>query len=144
MSRPIPLLICALLILGLLASCAPAASRAAPTAFAPSAGNGGITGEIRHLPQRWASEELFIYAAPYAGDETQGGVYFLEPALHPHAPLDGGAFQLDIPRGEYVLVVGPSAEEALLVVDDQGRPLRIIVANAGQIIELGQAALSTP
>ncbi|HSV85245.1 MAG TPA: hypothetical protein VLH85_01630 [Levilinea sp.] len=143
MRQPTTPLICALLILGLLVSCAPASTRVAPTDIVPLPGKAVITGEISGRPRRWANEALVIYAAPYSGDANQAGVYFLEPALHPHAPLDGDAFQLDAAPGDYVLVVGPSAEEALLLVDDQSQPLRIKVKTA-QVIELGRVALSLP
>jgi len=143
MNQPTTLLICALLMLGLLVSCAPAGARSTPTAFVPLPGKGGITGEISGQPKRWAGEELFIYAAPFSGKDGQAGVYFLEPALHPHAPLEGSAFQLDAPPGAYVLAAGPSAEEALLLVDGSGQPLRVKV-NAAQVIELGKVSLAVP
>jgi hypothetical protein len=142
MNQPITLLVCLLLMLGLAISCTPAASRATPTPFVPLPGKGGITGELSGRPKRWGSDELFIYAAPFSGSEASSGVYLLEPALHPNAPFDGSIFQLDAPPGTYVLVAGPSAEEALLLVDEKLQPLRVKV-NAAQVIDLGRVALST-
>lgn len=84
-----------------------------------------------------------IFAAPFSGDEHGPGVYFLEPALHPNAPFEGNAFQLDAPPGSYMLVAGPSAEEGLLLVDDQMQPLRVKIG-AAQVVQLGRVALSAP
>jgi hypothetical protein len=143
MNQPLTLLVCLLLMLGLAVSCAPATTRATPAPFVPLPGKGGITGEISNRPKRWASEELFIYAAPYSGDEAGSGVYFLEPALHPNAPFEGDAFQLDAPPGTYVLVAGPSAEEGALLVDEKSQPLRIKIG-ASQVVKLGQVSLAAP
>jgi hypothetical protein len=109
----------------------------------PLPGKGGVSGEISGRPKHWGDDELFIYAAPFSGDENSAGVYFLEPAMHPHAPFEGSIFQLDAAPGTYVLVAGPSPEEALLLVDDKSQPLRVKIS-AAQVVELGRVALAAP
>jgi hypothetical protein len=143
MNQPITLIICLLLMLGLAVSCSPTATRVTPAPFVPLPGKGGITGEINSRPKRWSNEELFIYAAPFSEDESGTGVYYLEAALHPNAPFEGDFFQLDAPPGTYVLVVGPSAEEGSLLVDEKAKPLRIKIS-ASQVVQLGRVAISAP
>lgn len=128
-----------LLLLALLA-CACADMDAAPTA--DSEEDGSIRGRVAEAAAYWEGSSLLIFAAPFYGNSGQEGFYVLEPDLHPHAALaEDGSFSLqNVPPGEYVLVVGPSAEEGLLLVDAQGEVV-IASVQAGTVLELGRLEL---
>jgi hypothetical protein len=118
-----------------------------PTATAPvlivEPGFGGARGVLATFPSDWAGEELFVYFAPFtsAENEEDGGIYILEPSVHPVAEVNpGGYFQLgNIPPGKYVLVIGPGPEEALAVLE--GGRHRILEIVEGEILEVGQVHL---
>jgi len=119
-----------------------ACQKATPPIPVPEAGEGAITGQVLGLSGRWKEGPFTIYAAPYVGGEDGEGFYVLEPALHPHDELKAnGYFQLnDVTPGQYVLVVGPTPEEAIRVVDDQQKP-RVFTITAGQVLEAGKIQL---
>ncbi len=70
-------------------------------------------------------------------------MYMLDPDRHPHTELAGdGSFALSsVPPGQYVLVVGPTAEEARLVVDAGDEP-QVFAVQADQMLEIGEVDLA--
>jgi hypothetical protein len=106
------------------------------------AGAGGAKGMLASFPSTWEGMELTVYFAPfYPGEEEEGGIYILEPSIHANAKIHaGGAFQLgNIPPGRYVVVIGPSPEDALVILS--GDQPRIIEITDGSILELGELRL---
>lgn len=144
------ILLPAVLLAGLLAGCAPAAaaptaSGPQPTLIVPSAGKGGLAGQVEQAAALWPDDELTVYAAPFtpvndAGDE---GFYVLEPNVHPHAPVEaGGYFQInEIEPGAYVLVVGPNPRESRLVINPQNKPQPFAI-QAGEVLQAGKLVLA--
>jgi hypothetical protein len=119
-------------------------AQAAPARITPATGRGGLVGQVADTAEQWPDQSLNVYAAAYfADDNDPGGIFSLDPGLCPQAELErGGAFQLnDVKPGSYVLVVGPSAEEARLVVDAQQKA-RVFEVKPGQVLELGQLKLA--
>lgn len=133
-----------LLILALLSSCKPAGNPADPAAIHLTPGSGGLTGQVSSAPERWSGAELTIYAAPFT--RTQGndeGFYVLEPNIHPHAQLDAsGSFNMvNIPPGEYVLIVGPNPREGKAVLNGTNHP-QVFTIQADQIFQAGALAIA--
>jgi len=109
-----------LLLLAFLASCGATGNvnlSVLPTSITPAQGTGGMKGVIGNITNFWQGGTVYVFAAEYHGDENGKGIYVLEPSIHPYTTVDvGGIFQInDMPVGEYVLVVGPSPEEAIVV-----------------------------
>lgn len=135
-------------ILALLAFCSggclPSANRTAlPAQTATLApGVGGLSGQIQRAAQTWPDQPLRIYAAAYYGEPDGGGFYMLDPDRDPSTPLaSDGSFTLDgLPPGSYLLVAGPSAEQARRVVDADQQPA-LFEVQAGTRQELGTLAL---
>jgi hypothetical protein len=71
--------------------------------------------------------------------EGSGGFYVLEPNIHPHAVVDGGGrFILSqVVPGSYVLVAGPSPEEAVLLVDGDGQTV-IVTLQPDVWLDMGE------
>ncbi len=134
-----------LLLLALLAACTPTPGAAAqtPTPIRPAAGFGGIVGQVSGIPGGWEQQPLQLYAAPFLNSGGGQGIFMLEPDVHPSTEVAGsGFFQVnDVPPGEYVLVVGPSPEEARLLVDDQ-QQTEVATVNANQVLDLGALNIS--
>ena len=114
-----------------------------PTLRRPQPGAGGVTGQAPEAPVIWPEEYLTVYAAPFQGDEQGQGFYVLEPFRHPSADVDAsGFFQLsDVPPGRYFLVLGPSPEGALLIVDESYQA-RLIEIKANEVLQLGEVVLA--
>ena len=106
-------------------------------------GSGGAKGMLAAVPPAWTGMELTVYFAPfYPGEEEGGGgIYVLEPSVHPSAEVHSdGAFQLgNIPPGEYVIAIGPEADSALVILDDD-RP-RVFEVQEGEILEINNIVL---
>ena len=116
----------------------------APTQAAEvSAAGGVLRGQVMDTAGRWEEEPLQIFAAPFSGDDQGAGFYMLEPAIHPSAELsEQGEFILSaVPAGRYVLVVGPTAEQGLTVVDEGGET-RVFTVETGETVELGRVQLA--
>lgn len=98
-------------------------------------GMGAITGRFKSLP--WAGGEIYVYACPFFGPSNKEGFYILEPSVHPSATVKSeGIFQLvNVPPGAYVLVVGPSPEQAI-AFKESGR-IRVFQVKPGQTLDLG-------
>jgi len=132
-------------LLFLLAACTPAVIvTTTPTRIVPSSGRGGLTGSVPGASERWPDEPLLLFAAPFSGDAGSGkGFYLLEPNIHPKTGLEaGGSFQLNnaVP-GLYVLVVGPTAERARLVLGDAGK-MRVVEVKADLVLDLGSLEIT--
>jgi hypothetical protein len=101
-------------------------------------GTGEITGVIEQVVNRWPDTKVFVFAASFEGDTIDQGYYYLESSLSPSCEVDTqGHFDLsNIPAGHYILVVGPSAEESIRLVnlDQQYFLVEVIVGN---IVDLG-------
>lgn len=120
------------------AESAPLAAPAPPSAD-PAA---SLRGRIPAAPLRWPGQALIVYAAPFFGEDPTRGFFMLDPDRHPHAlAAAGGAFELRLDPGRYVLVVGPRPEEALPVVGADSIP-RLVGLAAGQELDLGDLPLA--
>jgi len=108
----------------------------------PSPGKGAMSGQIMDASSRWNGATVFVFAASYYGDETSVCFFMLAGSLNPKTELQAGDFfqMTDITPGQYVLVVGPTAEEGVLVVNDKNNPLLIDI-KADQVTELGKLNL---
>ncbi|GAP16781.1 hypothetical protein [Levilinea saccharolytica] len=116
----------------------------APAQEADASAPGGVLrGQVMDTAGRWEEEPLRIFAAPFSGDDQGAGFYMLEPAIHPSAELgEQGDFVLSaVPAGRYVLVVGPTAEQALTVVDEGGET-RVFTVKTGETVDLGRVQLA--
>ncbi len=136
--------VCAGLALALAACAVQMPTPPEPTQAAePSAQSGVLRGQVMDTAGRWEEEPLLIFAAPFSGDDQGAGFFMLEPAIHPSAELnEQGEFVLSaVPAGRYVLVVGPTAEQALTVVDEGGET-RVFTVETGEIVELGRVQLA--
>jgi hypothetical protein len=105
-------------------------------------GMGGVKGRIVASPQEWQGKAITVFfAAYYEGGEGQGGFFLLEPAQAPSTGVDAsGAFQLgSIPPRKYVVVIGPDAEDALSIQDNDAPGVFEVVA--GEILDLGEVSL---
>lgn len=113
-----------------------------PTFIKPKEGTGGMRGVIANLEAFWKDRTVYVFAAEYVGNEQGEGIYVLEPSIHPYTTIDtGGFFQItDMPPGEYVLVVGPSPEEAIVIRKDAKAIIYKVAA--GDITDVGAINLS--
>lgn len=137
-------LLAGLCILLALSACSPRAeiSSPTPTKIQPKAGMGGLRGTVLNSKELWKDRtDIYVFAAPFTGDDQGQGIYVLEPSIHPHSELDpNGLFQLtDMPPGKYVLVIGPSPEEALVYKD--GDKTRVIEVPEGEVVDIGEITL---
>ncbi len=133
-----------LLLLGLCAACSGNPGEAqTPTPIQPALGYGGIVGQLAELPVEWKQKPLQLYAAPFLNSGDGQGIFMLEPDVHPSGEVGGnGTFQVnDVPPGEYVLVAGPTPEEARLLVDAQ-QQTEVVTVYANQVLELGALDIS--
>ena len=148
MKRFLPLTF--LLLLALCAACAPAhpglpaqPNQPAPAPIRPAEGFGGLTGHLEGLPDTWRQQPLQLYAAPFLDDGSGQGIYMLEPDVHPSGEIGSdGVFQLnDVPPGAYVLVAGPTPEEAHLL-SGGGQQTGVVNVQADQVLDLGALKVS--
>ena len=110
------------------------------TPVTPLPGKGSIRGVVVNASETWPEMNvIYIFAAPFSGDASGKGIYFLDPSIHPQAALQaGGDFHLDnLTPQRYVLVVGPQADSSRPLLDEQGKT-RIVEVKAGEIVQLGQ------
>lgn len=133
-----------LLLVFSLLGCSPklANSSPTPTTIQPAEGTGGLKGVILNAGDLWKDRTtIYVFAAGFSGDDQGQGIYVLEPSIHPHTEMEsGGLFQLDdMPPGKYVLVVGPSPEEALVFKD--GEKARVIAVPADEVVDVGEITL---
>ena len=107
----------------------------------PQQGTGLIVGQVTGQPDTWKGQQLVAYAAPFKPTTEGNGFFILEPSIHPSAALNpDGTFQIkDVPADAYVIVVGPTPEEALAV--QEGGHARIVQVKADQTLDLGKIAL---
>jgi len=136
------------LLTALLAGCGTAQKTNLATArpVTPSAGKGAISARVEGLKELWPDVQVIsVYAAPFYGDESGKGIYVLDPSLHPQGDLDAeGGFQLNnLTPGRYVLVVGPQADSALVVQDEQGKT-RVVTVKPDEVLQLGAVKLAGP
>jgi hypothetical protein len=103
----------------------------------PQAGMGAVSGRLSG-PAYWEDREITAYACPFTPNkEGTGGFFILEPSIHPHAIVaaDGSFAIPDVPPGAYVIVAGPSPEEALAYrKTDQAA---VIEVTADEVLDLG-------
>ena len=137
------MLVCLCLLVTLTACSAVAeVSSPTPTNIQPAVGMGGLRGTVLNSKELWKDRnKIYVFAAPFTGDDKGQGIYVLEPSIHPHTELDAsGLFQLtDMPPGKYVLVIGPSPEEALVYKD--GEKARVIDVPEGEVTDIGEITL---
>jgi hypothetical protein len=120
----------------------PISPTAATEELVVEAGLGGVQGVIASQPPEWASQQIFAYFAPFTPSGEDGaGIYVLETSSHPNIAVGpDGVFQLgSVPPGSYVLVVGPTPEEARVLADGD-RP-RVIEITEGAVLDLGKIYL---
>ena len=122
----------------------PNPSPALPTPFTPLPGKGSIRGVVVNARETWPDMDvIYIFAAPFSGDASGKGIYFLDPSIHPQAVLEaGGGFELaNLTPQRYVLVVGPQADSSRPLLDEQGKT-RIVEVKAGELLQLGQVKVN--
>lgn len=118
-----------------------------PTTPLPTleAGFGGVSGALVSYPPAWAGSKLSVYLAPFypTGQNSGEGFFVLEPSEHPRAPvLGGGLFVVEnVPPAQYVVVIGPTPAEALVVQED-GRP-KVFQVLEGEVLDIGEVRLDT-
>jgi hypothetical protein len=137
-------LLAGLCIVLALTACSPNAELISPTPtkIQPASGMGGMSGTVLNSKELWKDRnDIYVFAAPFTGDDQGQGIYVLEPSIHPHTELDAnGLFQMaDMPPGKYVLVIGPSPEEALVFKD--GDKTRVIDVPEGEVTDVGEITL---
>ncbi len=107
------------------------------------AGYGGVQGIIVSYPTDWNGNNLFVYFAPFypAPDSDGGGFYMLEPSVHPFTSVtSGGVFQAgNIPPGQYVIVIGPTPQESIPILD--GNRPRIFTIKENTITRIGEVSV---
>lgn len=149
-----------LVLITILSSCAPRVGESPlptkafespgliPTVDAPPSileeGKGAIQGKlsIGSLPGSWKGRELRVYACPFSGPSDKEGFYVLEPSVHPSAIVNPeGSFRLlNLLPGAYVIVVGPTPEEAIAF--QESGLTKVFHIQAGQVLDLGEVALT--
>ena len=110
----------------------------------PLPGKGSISGTVVNAGATWPEMNvIYIFAAPFSGDASGKGIYFLDPAIHPQGVLEarGGFHLVNLTPQRYVLVVGPQADSSRPLLDDQGKT-RIVEVKAGEMLQLGQVKVS--
>ncbi len=115
-----------------------------PALFTPLPGKGSISGVVTNARQTWPEMKvIYIFAAPFSGDASGKGIYFLDPSVHAQAALEaGGGFHLaNLTPQRYVLVVGPQADSSRPLLDEQGKA-RIVEVKADEMVQLGQVKVS--
>ena len=133
-----------LIVLGALTSGCVEKEVEIPPPEEPAAGLSSVGGQVIDARDRWDIQTVEIYAAPFYADENSNeGFFLLEPNLHPHASLDQqGIFSLrDIPPGQYVLVAGPTVDEARQIVGEDGEAV-IFTFLPDEIYPLGELRLA--
>lgn len=115
---------------------------AAPTPTQPPKPDTGlVVGQIASKPGTWSGKPLTAYAAPFKPTTAGNGFFILEPTIHPSATVNAnGAFQIqDVPPDSYVIVIGPTPEEALAV--QEGGQARVVEVKPNQQLDLGKIDL---
>jgi hypothetical protein len=110
------------------------------TPVTPIPGKGSVSGRVINTAETWPEMNvIYIFAAPFSGDASGKGIYFLDPSVHPQAALEtGGSFHLvNLTPQRYVLVVGPRADTSRPLLDEQGKT-RIVEIKANELLQLGQ------
>lgn len=103
---------------------------------------GGAKGTIVKYPADWTGSQLYVYFSPfYSAEHPDEGFYVLEPSVHPSISVAaGGAFQAgNIPPGQYVVVVGPTPQESIPILD--GTQPRIFNIQESVVLEIGDVFL---
>jgi|YNPNPStandDraft_1061719.scaffolds.fasta_scaffold05263_7 hypothetical protein len=108
---------------------------ATPLSPVTDTNSGAIFGRLNLENLPWGERELFIYAAPFYPTDGDGGFFILDPSMHPSGPVyyDGSFVINNVPPGKYVLVVGPTPEDAVAIRDPKGT-VRIFAVEAGQVL----------
>lgn len=105
------------------------------------AGTGSITGVATVEPPDWSGKEIWIYAAPFTrAQDGKSGFFILETTEHPSAPVAaGGSFTLvNVPPGLYVIVAGPTPEEARAIIE--GDQPKVFEVKADETLNLGSVS----
>ena len=142
MRKILPIL-CAWLILA--AACSPGSS--APETLpeempvaAPETNS--ITGRVENSDNIWQEREITLFAANFKGTSEKEGYFVLEPDQNPHTDVavDGSFTLSDLPPGQYILLAGPTPEEARKLITEDGETA-ILRIKEGEQIEIGSAFL---
>lgn len=109
----------------------------------PPEGMAALAGCDPAAATRWSAGEVLVWAAPYFGTPDGEGLYMLEPNQHAHTPLeaDGSFFFPQLEPGSYVLVIGPTPEEARPVLGRDGR-VQVFNLQSGQALDAGKVELA--
>lgn len=105
-------------------------------------GRGAVSGKIVAYPEDWTGKQLHVYLSPfYKSDQTDEGIYVLDPSIHPSTPVSaGGEFQFaDVSPGRYVVIVGPDPEDAAPI--QEGGRIVIFDILGGKVLEMGEVSL---
>ena len=112
----------------------------ATVAVASQQEKGRVVGQLASRPSAWQGKQLTAFAAPFKPTTEGNGFFILEPSIHPTAVVNpNGSFQLEAPIDAYVIVIGPTPEEAL-AVQEAGHS-RVVQVKANQTLDLGKVDL---
>lgn len=103
--------------------------------------SGVVYGQITALPQGWVGATVWLAPFTPVSEDGKTGFYVLEPSVHPYTQMfPNGYFQLtSVTPGKYVIIVGPTPEEA--VPAKEGGNSRVIEVKAGEVLDVGSFAL---
>ena len=114
--------------------------QSAPVALTSQQGKSRVVGQLASRPSAWQGKQLTAFAAPFKPTTEGNGFFILEPSIHPTAVVNpNGSFQLETPIDAYVIVIGPTPEEAL-AVQEAGKS-RVVQVKADQTLDLGKIDL---
>ena len=106
-------------------------------ATTPDPGLGGIVGTITNAEQTWPDKKVSVFVATFYGDADGEGAFVLEPTVFPQAEIksDGTFRIMNLPPGNYVLIIGPNAEMGLAV--KEGGRVMIYEVLGDNVLEIG-------
>ena len=101
-----------------------------------------VMGVVENIGQGWPEREVTLFAATFTGATESEGYFVLEPDQNPHTAIkeDGTFILSDIPAGQYILLAGPTAEEALKLLTENGDGVIFQIENDQQL-EIGSTFL---
>ncbi|MHB0875610.1 MAG: hypothetical protein ACYC5O_06170 [Anaerolineae bacterium] len=103
--------------------------------------SGVVFGQITALPQGWLRATVWLAPFTPVSEDGKTGFYVLEPSVHPYTDmLPNGYFQFtSVPPGKYVIIAGPTPEEALPAKENGDS--RVVEVKAGEVLDVGQFSL---
>ena len=146
MSKTLPVL-CAWLILA--AACSPgiSAPETLPEELPVAAAETNlVTGSVENADNIWPEREITLFAATFKGTSEKEGYFVLEPGQNPHTDvaMDGSFTLSDLPPGQYILLAGPTPEEARKLITETIRGVEGVLPDESIKVlchEMGESAM---